>query len=624
MRAFVALLLMIAAPAFGAEPRVEYVVDLSRTASQLVSVEMILRDTDAGEVELVMPTWRPGRYGILDQAGTVRRFDAVDDAGNTLEWEKARKNAWVVRSEGGTVRARYEIYANSISDRTRYADDTHAFLSGSAVFMWNPPRRGEASVVRLEGAPSEWTVATGLEPVGDDPRVLASPDYDVLVDSPIQIGELETTSFEYEGKPHEIAIWGRGDWDMDALERDFEMIVRDQHEVFGELPYERYVFLLHVAPGLGGGTEHLNSTIMQTRPSTFESESAYQGFLGLVSHEFFHTWNVKQLRPSGIHPYDYEKENYTKLLWVAEGTTSYYDDLSLVRTGLIDTDEYFKRIGGAITSLRRTPGRKLQSLEESSFDCWIKFSRRTPDSGNTTVNFYSKGALVSLMLDLELRKRTDANVTLDDVMQALYKLYPLQGPGFTPEDVINTCGMLSGEDFTGFFDAYVSGVDELEFEPLLEWAGVELYFKHDKEPWSLSADESDEGEEDEAFTRIDLGLSLTSRGGNVFVRSVREGGASFDSGIIVDDELIAINGQRVSSTDVKKLIEHVTPGETLVITTSRRGSVIDREIIARSIPAGSWKLRRLKDATLEQRANYEHWLRQDWPGESDDGEDESP
>ncbi len=322
MKVVVVLVLLALTRVVLAQAGTEYVVRLDRAGSQLVEVEMILRDVDAGDVELIMPTWRPGKYAILDPAGTVRRFAAFDGAGTPLAWEKTRKNAWVVNANGGTVVARYEIYANSLGDRTRYADDSHAFLSGSAVFMWTPERRDEASIIRLEGAPEHWSVATGLEPVDDDPRVLTSPSYDVLVDSPIEIGELEITSFEFEGATHEIAIWGEGDWDLDALARDFAMIVDDQHAVFGELPYERYVFLLHVGPGMGGGTEHINSTIMQTRPGSFESESSYRGFLGLVSHEFFHTWNVKQLRPAGIHPYDYEKENYTKLLWVAEGTTS--------------------------------------------------------------------------------------------------------------------------------------------------------------------------------------------------------------------------------------------------------------------------------------------------------------
>ncbi len=627
MRVLVVVLLFISSRAVAGEARVEYIVRLDRAHAQIIEIEMILRALDPGEIELVMPTWRPGRYSIIDPSGTVRRFEALGENGDPLEWKKTRKNAWSVRSDGGTVHARYEIYANSIRDRTRYANDSHVFISASSVFLFHPPRRSEEVVIRLEGAPESWRVATGLAPRGDDPRVLVSPDYDVLVDSPIEIGRLSTITFEVEGAAHEIAVWGEGDWDLSALARDFETIVRSQFEVFGELPYERYVFLLHVAPGLGGGTEHLNSTIMQTRPSSFESESAYQGFLGLVSHEFFHTWNVKQLRPSGIHPYDYERENYTKLLWVAEGTTSYYDDLTLVRTELIDTDEYFKRIGSAITSLRRTPGRKLQSLEESSFDAWVKFSKRTPDSGNSTINFYSKGALVSLMLDLELRSRSDGNVSLDDVMRALYKLHPLSGPGYTPDDVVNTCGMLTGQDFAGFFDANVSGIDDLEFEPLLEWAGVDLYFKHDKAPWRLSLDEpeTDEKDEDElnvAITRIDLGLSLTSEDGKVTIRALREGGASFDSGLIAGDELIAINGRRVTSTDVKKLLEGIEPGSEITLTTSRHALLRELTIVADAVPAGSWKLRRVKDPSPEQKSRYEAWLGQAWPDDDDNDMDD--
>ncbi len=602
------------------QARTEYIVDLSRAHAQLVTIELVLHDVAPGEIELVLPTWRPGRYEILDPSGTIRRFGATDAGGDPLDWEKIRKNAWVVRTDGGTVRATYELYANSIRDRTRYADDSHVFLSGSSVFLYTPERRGEPALVHLEGAPSDWTVATGLEPSGGDPRLLFTPNYDVLVDTPIEIGELETITFEVEGTPHEIAIWGEGAYDLPTMARDFEQIVRDQLAVFGELPYERYVFLLHVGPGLGGGTEHLNSTIMQTRPTSFTSERSYQGFLGLVSHEFFHTWNVKQLRPAGIHPYDYEKENYTKLLWVAEGATSYYDDLSLVRTGLIDPGEYFKRIGGSISSLRRSPGRKLQSLEESSFDAWVKFNQRTPDSGNCTISFYSKGALVSLMLDLTLRMRTEGAVTLDTVMRTLYERHPLEGEGFTPEDVIAVCSELAGEDLRGFFAAHVSGVEELDFEPLLEWAGVDLYFDPDDEPWRLGR--HDDEAEEEAYERIDLGLSLTSRDGKIHVRSVREGGASFDAGIIADDELVAINTHRVESTDLKPLLEGIEAGETLRVLIARRGRLLEREVRAIGTPAGSWKLRRVKDPTDAQKSRYHAWLGQPWPGEeADDASD---
>ncbi|MFI4897939.1 MAG: M61 family metallopeptidase [Phycisphaerales bacterium JB059] len=612
---------LIGSVCVGQEARNEYIVDLSRAHAQLVTIELILHDTPPGEVELILPTWRPGRYEILDPSGTIRRFEARDDAGAPLGWEKVRKNAWVVRTDGGTVRAKYELYANSIRDRTRYADDSHAFLSGSAVFLYTPDRRAEPALIHLEGAPSGWTVATGLERAGDDPRLLFAPNYDVLVDSPIEIGELQTITFDVEGRAHEIAVWGEGAYDLPAMARDFEQIVRDQLAVFGEMPYERYVFLLHVGPGLGGGTEHLNSTIMQTRPTSFTSESAYRGFLGLVSHEFFHTWNVKQLRPAGIHPYDYEKENYTKLLWVAEGTTSYYDDLSLVRAGLIDTGEYFKRIGGSINSLRRSPGRKLQSLEESSFDAWVKFSQRTPDSGNCTISFYSKGALVSLMLDLTLRMRTDGAATLDNAMRELYERHPLSGDGFTPEDVIEVCNDLTGEDMTDFFEAHVSGVEELDFEPLLEWAGVELYFKPDDEPWRLGREEhpdGDHGDHAEASERIDLGLSLTTRNGNVHVRSVREGGACFDAGIIADDELVAINERRVESTDLKPLLEGIEAGDAIRVLIARRGALLEREVRAKGAPAGSWKLRRVKNPSEAQKSRYRAWLGQAWPGEDND------
>ncbi len=631
--ALIVMSLLNAASVFGAEPGVEYVVHLDRPQTQTVRIELILREVDADEVDLVLPTWRPGRYAINDHSGTVRRFEATDADGSPLEWEKTRKNHWKVRlGDANEIHATCEIYANSIRDRTRHVDETHAFLSGSSVFLFEPTRRDEPAVVRID-APEGWRVATGLEPVGNDPRVLFAPDYDTLVDSPIEVGEHELIDFEVDGVPHQIAIWGEGDWDGDRLAEDFAKIVREEGAVFGDLPYERYVFLMHVGDGLGGATEHLNSTIMQTRPSSFETRDNYEGFLSLVSHEFFHTWNVKRLRPAGIQPYDYDRENYTRLLWVAEGTTSYYDDLVLARTGQIDEQEYLDRVGGSISSFSRQPGRLVQSLEESSFDAWVKFSKRTPDSGNTTVNFYQKGALVSLLLDLELRRRTDGRIALDDVMREMYERFPLADGGYTPEDLIGTVEALSGSSFTAFFASYVSGTDELEYTQPLASVGLEFHFKASKGPWAdeaagVAGDEEDDKDskdnaDDGTFReRASLGLSLAARDGGVFVRSIREDSPSFGAGVVADDELIAINGRRVDGADIKELLEDVERGDEVTLLLARRGRVFERTLAVGAEPDGKWVLRKVEEPTPEQRAAYEAWIHQPWSGDdADNGHD---
>jgi len=606
-----ALFACAGSPARADDPSVEYVVDLSRARSQMVAVEMTLRDIDEPSIDVHFPAWRPGKYVILDLAGSVRGVGARDDAGNPLDIRKISKDTWRVVTRGSdAVTISYRFYANAIRDRTRHADDTHAFLSGSGTFMYWPERRDESLRVRII-APEGWRIATGLERDPEIDRALVAPSYDVLVDSPIEVGEHHAIDFEVAGKPHEIAIWGRGDFDDAMLIEKFSAIIENQLEIFGELPYERYVFLVHSQPGMGGGTEHLNSTIMGAQPSTFDNEESLTDWLGLVSHEFFHTWNVKQFRPAGIHPYDYQHENYTDLLWVAEGTTSYYDDLTLARAGLIDLDEYLSRISRSIDGYRRLPGRTEQSLSESSFDAWIKFWARDQDFHNHNVSFYRKGSLVSLLLDLRLRKQSDGRVTLDDLMRTMYQRFPLSGPGYTSSDVLAALRELSGSSYSEFFDRYVDGTARLPLETALEWVGLEL--ARDAEP--------DDG------PRPHLGLTLVPDGDFARIRRVDADAPAHAAGIIVDDTIIAMDGVRLEASDLDDRLDRLDPEDTVEFTIMRWDTLRTIEVTLASRPAGRWKITRTDDPTDEQIAAFEQWMHRPWhetEGHDDADEDASP
>lgn len=302
----------------------------------------------------------------------------------------------------------------------------------------------------------------------------------MLVDSPLEIGEHERIAFELLDTPHEIVIWPTGlELDRDELVTDFTKIISEQQGIFGALPYRRYVFLIHAGKGAGGGTEHLNSTIMQASREALEgsrdNKSAYQRFLSLVSHEFFHTWNVKQFRPTGIHPYDYQPENYTDLLWVCEGSTSYYTALTLARAGLTKTDKYVECLGSSADGLRKNPAARVQSVAEASWDAWINV--RDADTDNRTVDFYAKGSLVSLCVDLELGRRTDNRVSYGDVVRALFERFPLDGPGYASDDLLALANELSDADFGAFFEAYVFGTEQLPFEQVLPTVGLEFVFE---------------------------------------------------------------------------------------------------------------------------------------------------
>lgn len=590
-----------------APPRVEYVVTLDEPQTQLVRVTLRLRGPREPEVDVMLPVWRPGRYAINDHAGAVQDVHATDGGANPLPMRKIDKSTWrIARGDADEVIVSYRVYCNEARLRTRHVDATHAFLSPSAVMMYHPPFRDESLTVRIE-APEHWRIACGLDPDPADPRTLRAPNYDVLVDSPIEVGEHDLIEFDVEGVPHEIAIWGRGDWRDRPLAEDFGTIVRAQTAIFERVPYERYVFLIHCQPGFGGGTEHLNSTIMGARPESFEDDDAYQGFLGLVSHEFFHTWNVKQLRPAGIVPYDYQRENYTDLLWFAEGTTSYYDDLTLARTGLIDLDEYLSRLAGQIASVRGTPGRRVQSLSESSFDAWIMFNKRHDHSHNQSVNFYSQGALASLLLDMGLRAGTDNAVTLDLVMREMDRRFPLDAGGFTTDDLVRTISDLCGHDYQPFFDRYVRGTAEYPLEEALEHVGLRL---------ARDAD-------DEVGPRATLGIALRDADALAEVSRVDADGPAFIAGLNVGDRVVALDGVALRAGDLDDRLEACSPGESVLVTFLRHDVLHELAVELGERPAGAWKVERMDDATDAQRAAFEAWLGQPWDegdGESETGE----
>ncbi|MCA9299833.1 MAG: M61 family metallopeptidase [Phycisphaerales bacterium] len=577
-----------------AEP-IEYTVRLEQPQTQMVDIEMRIRDVHVQILDIAMPTWRPGRYEILDHAGSVREVEARSPAGDLLPIRKHDKSRWFITTEGSSeVVVTYRVWANELRDRTRHVDDTHAFLDGSSIFMYVPSRRHEPLAVTIE-APADWTISTGLE--SRTPNVVVAPDFDVLVDSPIEVGIHDLIRFDVRGVPHEIMIWGQAEYDEAKLVGDFTKIIEAQADIFGRMPYERYVFQIHSMPGLGGGTEHLNSTIMHTRPATFTSDSAHDRFLGLVSHEYFHTWNVKQFRPAGIHPYDYQRENYSTLFWVAEGTTSYYDDLTLARTELMSPRKYLDAIESSVRSFRDRPGRHVQSLEASSFDAWIKFNHSTADSANSTVSFYRKGALVNLMIDMRIREATGNERSLDDVMRAMFERFPLDGPGYTTDDFRTVIEEVAGIDFASFFEANVAGTEPLDLEGALAIAGLDLTL-------------GDGGEDVEEIAYLGLDLQGSSP---TTVRSVASDGPAYFAGLNPGDEVIALDGTRLTSSNYDDLVGEIEPGAKVTVTYMRYDRLHEVTFTSAVRVDARWTIDHVDEPTEMQKAVYESWLGRDWP-----------
>ena len=574
---------------------IEYIVSLHAPQTQTVEICMRVRNVVSPTLDLALPVWRTGRYAVINPAGTVNCVRAQSTGGKTLPISKLDKTTWRVQTGGcPEIQIRYSVFANSLADRTRHVDDTHAFLSGATVFFYVPDRRHDLLSVRIE-APEGWNLSCGLDSVDGDPRTLLAPNYDVLVDSPIEIGLHDVLHFDVDGIPHDIVLWGAPSLDSRKLTEDFEAIVRNESRLFGGLPYSRYIFMIHVGLGLGGGTEHLNSTIIQVPPRTFEDAGAYKKLLGTASHEMFHVWNVKRLRPAALAVTDYLRENYTDLLWFCEGTTAYYDELILARAGLTDADTYLHDLGELIHQVRRRPGSRVQSVAESSFDAWIKFNHPTSDDMNSTVSFYDSGAVVSFLLDLELRARTENRVSMDTLMVEMVSCFPLDSPGYTTDQLIEVASQLTGSRFEEFFDRYIRSTELPPLEQRVSVLGLKLAI----DPVGIKA-----------YT----GLIHFDQNSQTIVRYVLSDGPAHGAGVLSGDEIVALNGRRYNAADLTTHVEtQLRPGDNLQIEIIRRGRQRMIEFQAAAAPRGRWKLSRIENPSAAQKSAYASWLQQPWP-----------
>jgi predicted metalloprotease with PDZ domain len=478
---------------------------------------------------LFMPVWTPGSYLVREYARHIEAFEAEAPAVAV----KARKNAWHVEPKGAaSVVVRYRVYAHDLSVRTSHVDESHAFLVPAALFLGVEGHLDAPARVVLQ-APPGWRCATPLEPGGGEE--LLAPDFDTLVDSPIELGTHREEAFEVLGKPHRFAIWPAraiGDADVGRLVADTRTLLETEAALFGGgLPYARYDFVLHMAARGRGGLEHRASSVLAAPSTSFQSRDAYLDLLSLIAHEAFHAWNVKRIRPAGLTPYRYDGECYTRLLWWFEGATSYYDWRVLAKSGLATVDEYLEHVAGEIAQLEQTPGRLVHALEETSFDAWIKLYRPDENSSNSTVSYYRKGELVCLLLDLEIAARTGGRVNLDHVLARLWAEHGASERP-VPEDGLQAFfERAAGVPLGDLFEAWVRRPGELDFAGPFATVGLMI---------ERSAKRS------ETSPACSLGTRVRSEGGRAVVSSVLRGSAAWRAGIDPGDEIVGIAGQRLA------------------------------------------------------------------------------
>ncbi len=579
-------------------------------SAHLFEVSVTVDAPDPTGQGFVLPTWVPGSYLIREFARHFVSVGARDESG-PIAIRKTAKDRWQVAPAAGQVTVVAQVYAYDLSVRTAYLDGTRAYFNGAAVFLC-PEGRADAPCTVDIVAPTDpvartWRVATTLDRI-DAPAYgfgrYGAANYDELIDHPVEVSDFALAGFTAGGRPHEIAVTGRHVADLDRVGRDLARVCQWQVDLFGEAPFARYLFQVTAVGDGYGGLEHRSSTSLLCRrdqlprAGTAEIDDDYLGFLGLASHEYFHAWNVKRIKPAAFLPYDLTREAYTRQLWAFEGFTSYYDDLALVRSGVIGPERYLELVGRTITSVLRGPGRAVQSVAESSFDAWIKYYRQDENSPNAVVSYYTKGSLVGLALDLTLR--LEGRTSLDDLLRALWERYGRPGIGVPEDAIAKLASELAGRDLADFFARHVDGTDDLPLADLLASFGVTLALR-------AAAGPQDRGGKPAGgpLPRSSLGARV---GADQKLAAVARTGAAARAGLSANDVLVAVAGLKASPERVATLLARHAPSETIPVVAFRRDELMTFDVTLDGVPIDTCWLAVAPDADAAAVARRSAWL----------------
>ncbi|MTW13610.1 PDZ domain-containing protein [Pseudoduganella eburnea] len=561
--------------------KISYAITAKDLAAHMFQVSMTIEAPAPEGQVLVLPAWIPGSYMIREFSRNIVQIRA-EAGGQPVELAKLDKHSWQAPPVKGKLTVHYEVYAWDLSVRAAHLDQTHGFFNGTSVFLRAVGQEDEAHIVDIQRpaheAAAKWRVATALKELKAKRYgfgTYIAGNYDELIDSPVEMGTFEMASFKALGVQHDVVFTGRvPNLDIARVCADLKKICETQIAFFEprtkKAPMDRYVFMTMVTGDGYGGLEHRASTALfcsrSDLPTTAqkgkEPSEGYMKFLGLCSHEYFHTWNVKRIKPAVFAPYDYQVENYTPLLWLFEGFTSYYDDLLLVRAGLLSEEGYYKMLGKTVGAVLRGSGRTKQSVADSSFDAWGKYYRQDENSPNAIVSYYAKGSLVGLGLDLTIRAKTNGKRSLDDIMRALWQkfgrdFYSGKPRGVTPAEVEALFDSVAGFKLKTFFDKYIKGTDDLPLAKLLPQFGV--------------------GYKDERkSTKPSMDVNLGRDGADCKLSAVHDGGAAQKAGLSANDLLVAIDGLRVTGNpaNVDGLLARYKVGDTVQVHAFRRDELM--------------------------------------------------
>ena len=585
--------------------------------AHLFKIELTIQNPDPNGQKLSMPNWIPGSYMIRDFARTVITLKAKSN-NKSISVSKLNKNTWQCEACSGALTISYEVYAWDLSVRSAHLDMTHGFFNGTSVFLeviGQSDSPCSVEILRPTGNQyKDWRVATSMTRLNTEIYSFGcyqANDYDDLIDHPVEMGSFTLATFEVANTPHDIVLTGKHHADMDRLCNDLKIICETHVSLFGELPeMERYVFLVMVVGNGYGGLEHRASTsLLCSRNDLPLSTDAgmsdeYRGFLGLCSHEYFHTWNIKRIKPEAYLPYNLNEEAYTRQLWAFEGITSYYDDLGLVRSGLITVESYLELLGQMMTRVWRGQGRFKQSVADSSFDTWTKFYKQDESAPNNIISYYAKGSLIALALDLSIRKVTNHKASLDDVMQRLWQEHgkPLIGVPETRIEEISS--EIAGTDLSGFFQTYLYGTEDIPFDNLFSLIGIDWQLQP-----TLSLD--DKGGKyktitDETSSSFGARFAEDSQGAKLV--HVLDDSPCQKAGLSAGDIIIAVDNVKVTKQSIEKSLKPHKAGDTVIVHAFRRDELIQYELTLEAAPLTTCAMQVNTDASDSQVKHRSLWL----------------
>lgn len=540
---------------------VSYLVDVTEPRSHMVNVKMSLREFEGETIKFFMPSWSPGSYLMREYARNIRTIKVTSQTGEYLYFEQLEKSLWEIdisksklKSACQEITIEYQVYCYDLTVRTCHVDESHAFLHGPGYLM---------GLFNVEFSPkiefrfsNLWSkLHTSLKEISEDRKefIFEAPSYDVLIDAPVEIGCHESDGFMAFGKEHHLIWYGREYDHPNDLKADIKKIVETVGSHFEDIPYESYMFMTHLKPNTYGGLEHLSSTVLQFDGRKFNSREDYVNWLSLVAHEYFHTWNVKRIRPKELGPFDYLKENYTTMHWLTEGLTSFMDELFVLRSDLCSLEEYLNMQTKNLKRYFDTPGKKFHSLEQSSFNAWIKLYKPDENTHNSSISYYLKGGLVFSTLHFEFKK---AGKNINDLLAMLWKRYK-DNPkeGLETYEVMDMIESIAGKKVRNTFELRISTTEDIDFESYYNEFGMSF-------EW-------------ESESTFDLGIQWEFDANRVIVSKVDLDSIAYKAGINAKDELLAINGLRFLRSDVESLNQMLRSSKSYKFLLSRYGELVE-------------------------------------------------